>query len=461
MEEKVIFEDSLKDVLELVGNKEYKKARLLLLDLNYADIGEIIEEIIEEISVTDAIVIFRMLPKDTVAEVFSYLPTDDQMLIINGITDKELSYIIEQLDFDDKIDVLEELPANVVDKILEKTPKQERSLINTFLNYPDYTAGTLMTPNYISLEQDWSVKKALEYIKQVGMDSETVYTCYVKSKGRKLEGIVSLKTLVISDDDILIGDLMHTEFIEINVYEDQEEIAEKFKKYGFLAIPVVDNESRLVGIITVDDIFDVIEEEATEDMERMAGVFDSSDTEYLDMSTFRHVKTRLPWLFFLMLSYILTGSIIATSEETLAKVPALIIYMPMLMGTGGNSGSQSATLVIRGISLGEIEWKDGIRVLCKELRISLSIGLVLSSLNFFRIMLEQSDNPLKISIAITVSLSMIGIVVAAKCIGALLPLIAKKLGIDPALMASPMIASLTDMVSIGVYLLLAGVFVGV
>ncbi len=461
MEEKMAFDDALKNILILVEEKNYKLAKAELLNLNYADIGEVLEEILEEIGIAETIIIFRMLPKSIAVEVFSYLPADDQVKIVNGITDSEISYIIDQLDFDDKIDVLEELPANVVDKILEKTPKNERRLINTFLNYPEYTAGTLMTPNYISLDEKWTVRQAMEHIKREGMDTETIYTCYVKSQGRKLEGIVSLRTLVISDDDQKVVDLMHRDFVEINVYEDQEEVSEKFKKYGFLAIPVVDNESRLVGIITVDDIFDVIEEEATEDIERMAGVIDKSDAEYLDISVWQHVKNRFPWLFFLMLSYIFTGAIISTSEETLAKVPALIIYMPMLMGTGGNSGSQSATLVIRGISLGDIEFKDGIRVLWKELRVSIIMGLSLSALNFMRIIFEQSDNPLQMQIAITVSVAMIAIVTAAKCIGSMLPIFAKRLGIDPALMASPMISSLTDMVSIGVYLLLAGLFLGV
>ena len=437
MEEKMVFEDAKKKILDLVGEKHFKAAREELLNFNYADIGEILEDILEEIGINETIVIFRLLPKNTAVEVFSYLPADDQVRIINVITDTEISYIIDELDFDDKIDVLEELPANVVDKILEKTPRNERKLINTFLNYPESTAGTLMTPTYISLEQEWTVRKALDHIKKEGMDSETIYT-----------------------DDI-IGDLMLREFVEINVYEDQESVSEKFMKYGFLAMPVVDNEQRLVGIITVDDIFDVIEEEATEDMERMAGVLDDSDIDYLDMSVWRHVKNRFPWLFFLMLSYVLTGKILSASENTLAQIPALVVYMPMLMGTGGNSGSQSATLVIRGISLGDIELKDGLKVLWKEIRISFLIGLSLSILNFVRVMFEQSGNANQVTIAFTVSVAMLAIVAAAKCIGSMLPLFAKKIGIDPALMASPMISSLTDMVSISVYLVLAGIFLGV
>lgn len=461
MDEKKTFDEAAEEIVSLAGEKHFKTIREKLLVFNSADIAEILEEVLEEVGITETVIIFRLLPKDISVEVFSYLPSDDQVRIINAITDTEISYIIDELDFDDKIDVLEELPANLVDKILEKTPKNERSLINTFLNYPEDCAGTLMTPDYISLEQSWTVRRALRHIKNVGMDSETVYTCYVKSAGRVLEGIVSLRTLVVSDDDVLISDLMHTDIVSINVYEDQEEVSEKFKKYGFIAIPVVDNEKRLVGIITVDDIFDVIEEEATEDMERMAGVLDDSDTEYLDMSVWQQVKNRFPWLFFLMLSYILTGSIISTSEATLASVPALIIYMPMLMGTGGNSGSQSATLVIRGLSVGDIELKDALRVLWKEFRISFVIGLSLSVLNFARVMIEQRGDPLQVQIALTVSVAMIAIVVAAKCIGSMLPMAAKKVGIDPALMASPMISSLTDMVSIGTYLLLAGAFLGV
>lgn len=461
MDEKKTFDEAAEEIVSLAGEKHFKTIREKLLVFNSADIAEILEEVLEEVGITETVIIFRLLPKDISVEVFSYLPSDDQVRIINAITDTEISYIIDELDFDDKIDVLEELPANLVDKILEKTPKNERSLINTFLNYPEDCAGTLMTPDYISLEQSWTVRRALRHIKNVGMDSETVYTCYVKSAGRVLEGIVSLRTLVVSDDDVLISDLMHTDIVSINVYEDQEEVSEKFKKYGFIAIPVVDNEKRLVGIITVDDIFDVIEEEATEDMERMAGVLDDSDTEYLDMSVWQQVKNRFPWLFFLMLSYILTGSIISTSEATLASVPALIIYMPMLMGTGGNSGSQSATLIIRGLSVGDIELKDALRVLWKEFRISFVIGLSLSILNFARVMIEQRGDPLQVQIALTVSVAMIAIVVAAKCIGSMLPMAAKKVGIDPALMASPMISSLTDMVSIGTYLLLAGAFLGV
>lgn len=452
------FDEDVERIIELLEEKSYFKARDEILKYNEVDIGEILEEILEELGVEKTIIIFRMLPKDVSVEVFSYLPSDDQVEIVQGITDREISYIIEELDFDDKIDVLEELPANIVDKILEKTPKEERKLINTFLNYPDTCAGSLMTPDYISLLEDMTVAEAMAHIKKEGMDSETVYTCYVKKGGRKLEGIVSLRALVIADDDTKVSDLMNTEYVYVNVYDDQEEVAESFKKYGFLAIPVVDNEHRLVGIITVDDILDVIEDEATEDFERMAGVMDDSDTEYLDMGVFRHVKNRLPWLIFLTISLMITGSIIAKFESVLSQVIILVSYLPLLMGTGGNTGSQAATLVIRGMAVDDIDLKDVFKVFWKELRISLILGVILSVINLAKVMLVDGQS---FMIGFTVATSMIVIVVFAKLLGGLLPMGAKKVGIDPALMATPMISSLTDMVSAVTFLLIASLFLGI
>ena len=452
------FDEDVERIIELLEEKSYFKARDEILKYNEVDIGEILEEILEELGVEKTIIIFRMLPKDVSVEVFSYLPSDDQVEIVQGITDREISYIIEELDFDDKIDVLEELPANIVDKILEKTPKEERKLINTFLNYPDTCAGSLMTPDYISLLEDMTVAEAMAHIKKEGMDSETVYTCYVKKGGRKLEGIVSLRALVIADDDTKVSELMNTEYVYVNVYDDQEEVAESFKKYGFLAIPVVDNEHRLVGIITVDDILDVIEDEATEDFERMAGVMDDSDTEYLDMGVFRHVKNRLPWLIFLTISLMITGSIIAKFESVLSQVIILVSYLPLLMGTGGNTGSQAATLVIRGMAVDDIDLKDVFKVFWKELRISLILGVILSVINLAKVMLVDGQS---FMIGFTVATSMRVIVVFAKLLGGLLPMGAKKVGIDPALMATPMISSLTDMVSAVTFLLIASLFLGI
>jgi len=449
----------IESVLALLEEKKYAKAREALLENgNEADIAEVLEEVIDELDLDRAIVLFRTLPKSISAEVFSYLPSDDQVAIINGITDREIRHIIDELSFDDMIDVLEELPANIVDKILSRSTKEERKIVNTFLNYPEGCAGSLMTIDYIELSKEMTIAEAMAHIKEVGMDSETVYTCYVKDKGRKLQGIVSLRTLVVSPDGDTVEQYMHEDMVYVNVLDDQEDVSNTFKKYGFLAMPVVDNEKRLVGIITVDDILDVIEEENTEDFERMAGVLDDSDSEYLDMSVWRHVKNRLPWLFVLMLSYVVTGGIIASFETVLSKVISLVAYMPMLMGTGGNSGSQSATLVIRGMAMEEIDLADVGRVLWKELRIGIIIGAVLSVLNFARICWFDGEGPL---VALAVSSAMVVIVIAAKTIGSMLPMAAKKVGIDPALMASPMISSLTDMVSVVTYFAMATAILGI
>lgn len=457
MDNEKTFTDTVQLILKELEDKKYVKARDLILENNEVDIAEILEEILDEVGIEKTIILFRTLPKAVSVEVFSYLPIDDQLAITNGITDKEILHIIEELDFDDMIDVLEELPANVVDKILEKATKEERHLINTFLNYPETSAGSLMTPDYISLQKNMTVGEAMAYIKKEGMDSETVYTCYVKDSGRKLIGIVSLRTLVVEDDNLPIHTLMHEDFISVNVMDDQEEVSEVFKKYGFLAIPVVDKEQRLVGIITFDDILDVIEEENTEDFQKMAGLATSTE-EYLDMSVWKHVKNRLPWLFVLMCSYIITGGIIASFESVLSQVISLVAYMPMLMGTGGNSGSQSATLVIRGMALGDVELRDAAKVLWKEARVSFFIGIILSIMNFVRIYYFDGQGPL---VALTVCGSMLIIVIAAKVIGSMLPMAAKKVGIDPALMASPMIASLTDMVSVVTYFALATLILGI
>lgn len=452
------FDEDVEKILELLEEKSYFKARDEILRYNEVDIGEILEEVLEELGVEKTIIIFRMLPKDTSVEVFSYLPSDDQLAIVQGITDREISYIIEELDFDDKIDVLEELPANIVDKILEKTPKEERKLINTFLNYPDTCAGSLMTPDYISLRENMTVAEAMAHIKSEGMDSETVYTCYVKKEGRKLEGIVSLRSLVVADDDMKIVELMNTDYVYVNVYDDQEDVAESFKKYGFLAIPVVDKEHRLVGIITVDDILNVIEEETTEDIERMAGVIDDSGAEYLDMGVFRHVKNRLPWLVFLTVALMITGSIIARFESVLSEVIILTSYLPLIMGTGGNTGSQASTLVIRGMAVDDISLKDAFKVFWKELRIGFILGLALSVFNLAKVVFIDGQS---FMIGLTVSASMILVVMFAKLLGGLLPMAAKKCGIDPALMATPMISSLSDMVSSTTFLLMASLLLGI
>ena len=460
MQPEAAVEESLEKIFGWIGEKKYFKVRDELLKYNEADIAEMFEEMLEDPGILEStVVIYRLLPKDISVEVFSYLPSDDQLKIVDGITDAELSYIVQELDFDDKIDILEELPANLVDKILEKTPKDERRLINTFLNYPDTCAGSLMTPDYISLQKEMTVAEAMAYIKKEGMDAETIYTCYVKDTGRKLIGIVSLSTLVDSDDNLKIMDIMHTDYVWINVYEDQEEVAEQFKKYGFLAIPVVDNEHRLVGIITVDDILEVIEEENTEDIERMAGIIDweDSDKEYLDMSVWQHAINRLPWLLILMVAYIFTGMIITSFEAKLSEIICLVAYMPMLMGTGGNTGSQAATLIIRGLAMDEVEPSDALRILWKEVRIGAVIGLILSVFNFVRVCWFDGNGPM---IALTVCCAMLFIVIFAKILGSMIPLLVKKVNLDPALIANPAISSISDAVALSIYFAMAAIFLG-
>ncbi len=447
-----IFEELFEQIEQLLEEKKYKQIREVLLELNEADIAEILEEVIDELDIEKAILMFRMLPKDVSVDVFAYLPIDDQVRIVSSISQMEVNYIMDELAFDDMIDVLEELPANLIDKILEQTPKNERKLINTFLNYPENCAGTLMTPDYISLRKEMTVRQALDYIKKEGMDSETIYTCYVKEQGRKLIGIVSLRTLVISDDSLLISTIMEEDFVSVNVYDDQEEVSDVFKKYSFLAIPVVDNEDRLVGIITVDDIIDVIEDENTEDIQRMAGIIDDTDTDYLDMGVVSHAKSRLPWLIFLAVASMFTGAIISQFEDMLSSMIVLVSYLPLVMGTGGNTGSQAATLVIRGMAIGELESDDMIKVIWKEVRIAFCAGFVLSLINFAKIMLIDRES---VFVAATVSSAILLVVLFAKVVGGALPIAAKKLGIDPALMANPMISSITDMVSATTYCTLA------
>lgn len=452
MENEKTLDEINMNVLELLDAKKYRRAREELLKLNEADVAEVIDETVTERGIEMAVILFRMLPKDEAAEVFSRLSTDDQLNIIGSITDKEINFIIDELDFDDMIDVLEELPANIVDKILERATKEERKQINTFLNYPEDSAGSLMTPDYITLRKEWTVGESLAHIKAEGMDSETVYTCYVKDWGRKLIGIVSLRSLVTREPDENIADLMVEDPVYVNVYDDQEEVSDAFTKYGFLAIPVVDNEKRLVGIITVDDILKVVEDEFTEDIERMGGVLGSDDREYLDTGVFRQYRNRFPWLILLMCSAMLTGLVISKFNSMLDAIPNLMIYMPLLMGTGGNSGSQASTVVIRGIAVGEIEPRDALKVLWKELRISALLGLSLSAINLVKILFLDGKS---LAIGLTVCVAQVFVIILAKCLGGMLPLLAKKIGIDPALMAAPLISTLTDTFSCLIYFSLA------
>ena len=452
-----LIDEALEKILGFLDKKQYFKARDVLLDFNAADIADILEDVNDEVDIHITVILFRLLSKDLAVDVFSYMSPEDQVNIVNAITDKEISFIVQELDFDDKIDILEELPATVVSKILAKTPKDERRLINQFLNYPDDSAGSLMTPEYISLNQDWTVGESLDRIRSGGRDAETIYTCYVKDAGRRLIGVVSLSTLVTTPPEVLIKDIMHTEFVSVNVLDDQEEVAEAFKKYDYMALPVVDKENRIVGIITVDDVLDVMESEATEDIERMNGVIDFKDNDrgYLDIPVWQHAVNRLPWLLILMVAYVFTGLIVTKFEASLSKVIQLVTYMPMLMGTGGNTGSQAATLIIRGLATGEVDTDDWLKVLWKEFRIGIIIGVILSFVNFFRVCWLDGGG---VMIALTVCAAMLAIVIFAKLIGCMIPLIVKRLNLDPALIANPAISSVSDAVALTIYFAMASVF---
>ena len=452
------YDETIEKIFDLLEEKKYFHCRDELLKHNEVEIAEMLVDIRRKFDLQRMVVLFRALPKDISVDVFAELSVDDQIDIINIITDPEIEYILDELDFDDMIDVLEELPSNIVDKILAKAPKSERTRINTFLKYKEDSAGALMTPEYINLKKTDTVKDALEHIREVGLDSETIYTCYVLDRGRKLIGVVSLRALVNAPYDTPVADIMVEDPVVAHVDDDQEEVMDLFTRYGYLAIPVVDNEFRLVGIVTVDDILDVIEEETTEDIERMGGIIDTSDKEYLDMSVWQHVKARLPWLFLLMCSYFITGGIIQSFQESLSQVLSLVIYMPMLMGTGGNSGSQSSTLIIRGMATGEIDLSDYFKVIWKEIRVAVVVGIALSFINYFRIVFLDHNPPL---VALTVCSSMVLVVIIAKIIGSMLPMLAKKIGIDPALMAGPMMASITDMISLSTYFIMAGLLLNI
>ncbi|WMM24375.1 magnesium transporter [Tissierella sp. MB52-C2] len=440
-------------LLELIQEKKYVQIKKELSEMNEVDVAELLDPL----DVHSTLLIFRMLPKDLAVEVFAHFSTEQQLGIINSITDKELEYIVDELFFDDMIDLIEEMPANIVKKILKSSKEEERKLINQFLKYPVDSAGSIMTIEYVDLRKEATVKEALNHIKEIGLNKETVYTCYVTDKKRTLEGFVSLRTLVTSDEDKIIEDIMEDEVIKVYTHDDQESVANVFRKYGFLALPVVDNENRLTGIITVDDIMDVMEQEATEDFQIMAAMSPSEDA-YLNTGVMTLAKNRLPWLLVLMVSATFTGRIMGKFEDVLASVVVLSTFIPMLMDTGGNSGSQSSTLIIRGLATGEITTHDWWKVLWKELRISFIVGTVLAGINFIRIIfLEKVDA----TVALTVSITIVVTVMASKIVGGILPLIAKKLKADPAIMAGPLITTIVDALALMVYFGIAKTLLGI
>ncbi|RKD31330.1 magnesium transporter [Thermohalobacter berrensis] len=439
-------------VVELIEDKKYREAKEEVKKLIPADVPELLEELDQN----SYLILFRMLPKDTAAEAFSHLNQEQRWYIINSITEKELKIILDELFFDDMIDLLEEMPANMVKNILKNTKEEERKLINQFLNYPEDSAGSLMTIEYVDLKKEMTVKEALEYIKKTGLTKETVYTCYVTDANRKLEGIVSLRKLVTSDENLTVEEIMDREVIYGHTHDDQETIAHLFKKYDFMAIPVVDKEGRLTGIITIDDIVDVIEQENTEDFQKIAAMAPSEE-EYLGTGVLTLAKHRLTWLLVLMISATFTGNIIERYDSILQSVVILAAFIPMLMGTAGNAGAQSSVLIIRGLALGNIKIKDIFKVIWKELRVSSLVGLILAFVNLLRVYYLEN---VEFKIALTVSLTLFTTIVAAKIFGCILPIIAKKLKLDPAIMASPLITTIVDALTLIVYFTLASFIIG-
>lgn len=434
-----------KMILELIEKRNFKEIKEVLNDMNEVDIAQFLEELPER----EMILVFRLMKKEEAAETFTHLDAKFQKLLIEAFTERELKDVLDELYLDDTADLLEEMPANVVERILLNTDSQKRSMLNTLLNYPKDSVGSIMTVEYVDFKKTMTVNDAIKKLKRVGIDSETIYTCYV-IEGKKLIGTVSAKDLLISDDEKTMEEIMESHVISVTTTDDKEEAAKLIGKYGLLALPVVDREHCIVGIVTVDDAMEVMEDETTEDISRMMAVSPSDDT-YFGTGVFQHAKNRIVWLLILMLSATFTGMIITHYEEAFSAVPILVSFIPMLMDTGGNCGSQSSTLIIRGLAVDEIRFKDFFRVLFKEFRISLIVSVVLAIVNAVRIMIMYQN----IQLSVLIGLSLISTVIMAKMIGCMLPLLAKKCGLDPAIMAAPLITTLVDTGSILVYFSIA------
>ena len=443
----------LEELKRLLAAKKYTNIRQFLADLNEADIAFLMEELEEE----ERLKVYRILPKDLAADVFSYLEVDSQEAIINSLSDREAGNVIDNLMADDAADFLEEMPANVVERLLANANPETRQALNQLLRYPEDSAGSIMTVEYVSLKESLTVDQAIERIRAVGLDSETINICYVLDARRELVGTVALRYLLLSQGDEIIADIMHENVISVNTLMDQEQVAEKFKKYDFIAMPVVDNENRLVGIITVDDIVDIMEEETTEDMEKMAAIV-PSDKPYMRTTVGETFKKRIPWLLLLMVSATFTGAIIASFEDALSVCAVLTVFIPMLMDTGGNAGGQASVTIIRGLSLGEITYRDVPRVVWKEIRVAVLCGGTLAIANFAKLMLFDRVGML---VAFTVCLTLVAAVLMAMVVGCLLPIGAKRLGFDPAVMASPFITTIVDALSLLVYFRFATMLLGI
>ena len=442
----------MEKILDYIKAGKPVNARAELLEMNVVDIATLLEDVDRD----DLVILFRILPKDTAAEVFSYLTKVDRAHIIESLTDKEISGIIDKLFMDDTVDFIEEMPANIVKKVLKNTDDDTRKMINSLLSYPDDSAGSIMTTEFVDIKKEMTVMDAIAHIRKTGVDKETIDTLYVIDSNRKLEGIVPIRKILLSDENLLIEDIMDTNFVYIYTLDDQEDVASMFKKYDYFSMPVTDSENRLVGIITIDDILDIIEEENEEDFAKMNALA-PSDEEYLDSSVYSLAKQRIMWLLILMISATFTGIIIRQYESVLSSVVILASFIPMLMDTGGNSGSQSSTLIIRGLALGELEIADYPKILWKEFRVSILVGLVLAFINFLRIyLLERVD----FIVSLTVCISLFATVVLAKVVGGMLPLIAKKFKLDPAIMAAPLVTTIVDTFALMVYFSTATLLMG-
>ena len=451
----------METILEKLRSKQYVELRRQIDELEPADIAEIMEALLDdgEISEQELTILYRLMPKDLAADVFIELNPDMQEALITGLTDKELRAVLDDMFLDDTVDVIEEMPANVVKRILKNVDAETRTNINQILNYPEDSAGSIMTIEYVDLSPDMTVKDAFDHIRKTGIDKETVYTCYVTDK-KKLVGFVSVRDLLMNPYEAKIGDIMDDNVISVHTTDDKEAVANVLSKYDMIAVPVVDKEDRLVGIVTVDDAIDVLTEEATEDIEKMAAIT-PSEHPYLRSTAWEIWKQRIPWLLLLMVSATFTGMIITKFESALAAYVALTAFIPMLMDTGGNSGSQASVTIIRGLSLGDIEFSDILKVVWKEFRVSILCGISLAVVAFGKIMLvdhllmHNSDITPLVAFVICAALALT--VVIAKLVGCTLPLFAKKIGFDPAVMASPFITTIVDALSLMIYMNLATV----
>lgn len=447
-----------KQILSLIEEKKYTRLRECLEELNPADIALILEEA----ELRDLPVVFRILPKELAAEVFVEMDRDLQQHLIESFSNTELKDVFDELFMDDMVDIIDEMPASVAKRILKQTDLKTRNMVNKLLAYPESSAGSVMTTEYLSIKKSMTVDEAFESIRDNAVDTESIYTCYVTDRSRKLLGVITIKDLLLADKNAIIEEIMDENIIFANTLTDREEVVSLFDKYDLYVLPIVDNENRLVGIITVDDVIDVMQEEVEEDIEMMAAIL-PSEKSYLKTGVFATFKARIPWLMFLMISATFTGAIISSFESRLTKWIALIAFIPMLMGTGGNSGSQSSVTVIRGLSTGEIEFKDIWRVIWKELRVSVVCGVVLGIVNFVKLYLvdhlwlNNFDDGVYLTEMLAVSLTVVLVVIVAKLVGSVLPIVAKKLGADPAVMASPLVTTILDAFSLLIYFSIATV----